>query len=74
MYFASLTGCGYFVTCIDDFSRKTRIYFMRTKHEAFSHLQEFNALVENVKGRKIKVIRSNNGGEYTRKDFKEFSA
>jgi hypothetical protein len=30
--------------------------------------------VENAIGRKIKAIKSNNGGEYTRKDFKEFCA
>jgi transposase InsO family protein len=70
----SLTRCEYFVTFIDDFSRKTWIYFMRAKDEVFSCFQEFKALVENVTGRKIKVLRSNNGGEYTGKAFKEFYA
>jgi len=27
----SLSGCRYYVTLIDDFSKKTRIYFMKTK-------------------------------------------
>jgi hypothetical protein len=48
-------------------SRKTWIYFMKTKDEVFSRFQEFKALVENQTGRKIKVLRSDNGGEYTSK-------
>jgi transposase InsO family protein len=70
----SLIGCEYFVTFIDDFSRKTWIYFMRAKDEVFSHFQEFKALVENATRRKIKVLRSDDGGEYIGKAFKEFCA
>jgi hypothetical protein len=36
---------------------------MRTKDEVFSLFQEFKALVENAIGRKIKVLRLDNGGE-----------
>ena len=71
---ASLTGCEYFVTFIDDFSRKTWIYFMRTKDEVLSRFQKFKALVENAIGRKTKVLRLDNGGEYKGKAFKEFCA
>jgi hypothetical protein len=60
------------VTFIDDFSRKTWIFFMKTKDEVFSWFQEFKAQVENQIGNKIKVLRSNNGGEYTSNDFKYF--
>jgi hypothetical protein len=31
--------------------------------------QKIKALVENQTGTKIKVLRSNNGGEYTSKEF-----
>ena len=31
--------------------------------------QEFKALVENQTGRKIQALRSDNGGEYTSKEF-----
>jgi transposase InsO family protein len=34
--------------------------------------QEFKAQVEKLIGRKIKVLRSDNGGEYTSKDFNKF--
>ena len=55
----------YFTTFIDDYSRKTWIYFLKKKDEVFSKFKEFKALVENSTNRKIKVLRSDNGGEYT---------
>jgi transposase InsO family protein len=45
---------------------------MRTRDEVFSRFQEFKALMENWMGVNIKVLRSNNGGDYTRKTFKGF--
>ena len=70
----SLSGYEYYVTFIDNYSKKTWIYFMKTKDEVFSRFQEFKALVENQTRRKIKTLRSNNGGEYTSKAFKDFCA
>jgi hypothetical protein len=68
----SLSGNIYYVSFIDDSSRKSWIYFMKTKDEVFGKFQEFKALVENQTGKKIKVLRSNNGGEYTSKEFDTF--
>jgi transposase InsO family protein len=62
----------YYVSFIDDFSCKTWIYFLKTKDEVFSRFQVFKSLVENQTGKKIKVSRSNNGGEYTSKEFECF--
>jgi transposase InsO family protein len=72
MSVASVQGASYYVTFIDDFSRKTWIFFMKTKDEVFSRFREFKAQVENQTGKKIKVLRSDNGGEYTSNDFKDF--
>lgn len=69
-----LSGAEYFDNFIDDYSRKTWIYFLKTKDEVFNRLREFEALVENVTGKKIKVLRSDNGGEYIDKDFTDFCA
>ena len=44
---------------------------MKTKNEVFDCFQEFKARVENRTREKIKVLRSNNGGEYTSNDFKD---
>ena len=70
----SLRGYEYYVTFIDDHSRKTWIYFLKSKksEEVLQRFQEFKALVENQTGRKIRVLRLDNGGEYTSKEFDGF--
>jgi transposase InsO family protein len=68
----SLSGYVYYVSFIDDFSRKTWIYFLKTKSEVFNKLKEFKALVENLSEKKIKILRSDNGGEFTSDEFKAF--
>jgi myosin-crossreactive antigen len=45
---------------------------MKTKGQVFSRFQEFKALVENQTGKKIRVMRSDDGGEYTSKEFIDF--
>jgi transposase InsO family protein len=35
----------------------------------FSKFKEFKVLIENLSERKTNILRSNNGGEYTSKDF-----
>jgi len=42
----SLGNVIYYVTFIDDVSRKTWIYFLKTKDEVFNKFQEFKALVD----------------------------
>ena len=43
----SFSGYSYCVTFIDDYSRKTWIYFLKAKSKVFERFQEFNILVEN---------------------------
>ena len=45
---------------------------MKTKGHVFNRFQEFKALVENQTEKKIRVLRTNNGGEYTSKEFMDF--
>jgi hypothetical protein len=60
------------VSFIDDYSRKTWAYFLKSKDEVFGKFKEFKALIENLSKRKIKILRSENGGEYTSKEFVSF--
>ena len=60
------------ITFIDDYSRKTWIYFLKNKSEVFGKFKEFKALIENHSKKRIKTLRSNNGGEYTSKEFEAF--
>jgi hypothetical protein len=68
----SVSGFEYFVLFIDDYFRKTWIYFLKAKDEVFDKFQEFRALVENQTSRKIWVLRSDNRGEYTFKEFVDY--
>ena len=71
---SSLGKNNYFLLFIDDFSRKTWVYFLKQKSEVFEAFKIFKATVENERGRKIKAIRSDRGGEFTSKEFQEFCA
>ena len=66
----SLRGYPYYVSVIDDFSRKTWIYFLKTKDEVFSKFKESKSLIENHTEKKINTLRSNNGGEFSSENFK----
>ena len=52
----SLRGYVYYVSFIDDFSRKTWIYFLKNKDEVFNKFKEFKALIENHTKKKIRTF------------------
>ena len=60
----SFTGALYFVTFIDDCSRKIWVYALKTKDQVLEKFKEFHVLIERQSGKKLKCIRTNNGGEY----------
>jgi transposase InsO family protein len=68
----SLSGYVYYVSFIDDYSRKTCVYFLKSKDEVLGKFKEFKALVEKLSERKIKKLRLDNGGEYTSNEFGRF--
>ena len=55
----------YFITFIDDFSRKTWVYFLKQKSEACDTFKSFKAYVEKQSEYKIKTLRTDRGTEYT---------
>ena len=65
-------GAKYFVLFIDDFTRKTFVYFLTQKSQVLEKFKEFKAFVENETGCQIQTLRSDNGGEYTSKAFNDF--
>ncbi|KAK4269964.1 hypothetical protein QN277_023055 [Acacia crassicarpa] len=69
---SSLGKNNYFLLFIDDFSRKTWVYFLKQKSEVFEVFKKFKASVEKESGCKIKAMRSDRGGEFTSKEFLEF--
>ncbi|KAL5824951.1 hypothetical protein ACOSQ3_021014 [Xanthoceras sorbifolium] len=71
---SSLSGSLYYVTFIDDSTRKVWVYFLKKKSEVFDTFRKWKAMVENETGLKIKRLRSDNGGEYRDSRFREFCA
>lgn len=69
-----LGGGEYFVTFIDDCTRHVWVYILKHKDEVFSRFQERKAEVERSTGRQVKTLRSDNGGEYTSKEFTSYLA
>lgn len=59
----------YFITFIDDYSRKMWVCFLVEKFEAFVVFKNFRALIEKEIGWSIKVFRTNYGGEFTSHEF-----
>ncbi|KAL0299845.1 UNVERIFIED_CONTAM: Retrovirus-related Pol polyprotein from transposon TNT 1-94 [Sesamum angustifolium] len=59
-------GYSYVITFTDDHSWYGYVYLMRYKSETFGRFKEYRLEVENQTGRKIKALRSNQGGEYLR--------
>ncbi|GKV22816.1 hypothetical protein SLEP1_g32638 [Rubroshorea leprosula] len=65
-------GKQYFITFIDDYSRKTWVYFLQTKSEALVAFKNFKVLAENEVGISVKVLRTDRGGEFNSKEFADF--
>ena len=68
----SINGSRYFLTFIDDCSRFCWVYFMKQKSEVFEIFKVFKALIENSFRKKIKSIRSDNGGKYIKRYFEHY--
>ncbi|GJX31053.1 retrotransposon protein, putative, ty1-copia subclass [Tanacetum coccineum] len=67
----SMSGCRYFLSIVDDYSRRVWVHFLRHKNETFNKLKEWKQLVENQIGRKLKKLRTDNGLEFCNKEFND---
>jgi len=68
----SLGGARYFVSFIDDFSKRCWVYLIRRKADVLAVFKTFKARVELEYEKKIKCLRTDNGGEYTSDEFDNF--
>ncbi|HEX4849418.1 MAG TPA: DDE-type integrase/transposase/recombinase, partial [Puia sp.] len=69
---SSLDGSQYYVTFIDEATRKVSIYFLRQKSDVFQTFKKWRSLVEKETGKRLKCLRSDNGGEYCSKEFEDY--
>ncbi|KAI3745946.1 hypothetical protein L6452_08358 [Arctium lappa] len=63
---------SYCLVIVDDYSRFTWVYFLRTKDETSGLIKSFILRIENQTNQKVKVIRSNNGTEFKNLDLNTF--
>jgi len=60
----SFTKERYFITFIDDYSRYNYVYLLHEKSQAVDALEIYLNEVERKLNKKVKVVRSDRGGEY----------
>lgn len=68
----SLSGNKYFLSIIDDKTRKVWLYFLKSKDETFDKFCEWKNLVENQVEKKVKCLRTDNGLEFCNTKFDDY--
>ncbi|CAK1555486.1 unnamed protein product [Leptosia nina] len=68
----SMGGACYFLIFVDDYTRMTFIYFLKAKSEVINYFKEFKSMAENSQNKKIKILRTDNGCEYSNNVFEYF--
>nr|GEW55701.1 putative ribonuclease H-like domain-containing protein [Tanacetum cinerariifolium] len=69
---SSISHKWYCLVVTDDFSRFTWTFFLKTKDETSGILRKFITEIKNLKDLKVKIIRSDNGGEFRNKEMNDF--
>jgi transposase InsO family protein len=67
----TLGGALYYVTFIDDHSRKVWAFALKTKNQVLDMFKVFHIKVERETEKQLKCVRADNGGEY-RGPFEEY--
>lgn len=65
-------GKQYLMTFIDDFSRKTWVYFLQEKSKAFTALKSYKAFVQKELDCAIQILLTYYSGEYSSQEFVNF--
>ncbi|CAI7837523.1 unnamed protein product [Closterium sp. NIES-53] len=65
-------GSKYFITFLDDFSRLSWVTLVKTKDEVAKVFKRWIHYAEREAGAKVKILRSDRGGEYMGKDLESF--
>jgi transposase InsO family protein len=68
----SLGGSRWFVTFIDDCTRMTWVCLMKTKGEVNMLFQNFHKMISTQYNAQVKVLRSDNGGEYLSHELQQY--
>ena len=67
-------GRKYFILLVDDCSRFMWLQLLTSKTEAAEAVKKFKASAETKSGKKLRVLRTNHGGEFTSVEFAVYCA
>jgi hypothetical protein len=67
-----LGGSHYYVTFIDDATRKTWVYCIQQKSDVFYTFKKWKYLVENETGKRLKCLILDNGCEYCSMEYDDY--
>ena len=70
----SINGARYILTFIDDATRFATVYFINNKSDTFDQFVDHLIYVENQSSKKLKILRSDGGGEYINTDMHNYLA
>ena len=68
---SSLGGKSYGLVNVDDYSRYTWVHFLSSKSDTFEVFESFINRIQNKFESKVKLIRTDHGGEFENKIFDE---
>ena len=66
----SINDFQYYILFVDEYSKFTWLYLLKHKSNVLNIFKFFKATIENQLDSKIKVLRTNYGGEFTFNAFK----
>ena len=67
----TIEGFRFFLTIVDDFSKCTWVYLLKSKAKTSALIQQFSAMVKTQFDSKIRCIRSDNETKFIMKDLKK---
>lgn len=65
----TLAGNKYFFLLVDDYSRMMWVYMLKSKDQALGAFKKFKALAKNETEKKLKILVTDHGGEFTSWEF-----
>lgn len=63
----SICGGRYFLTVVDDHTRSTWTFLMKSKDQVYGIIVEFLAFVETQFNTRVRVLRTDNGTEFVQR-------
>ncbi|XP_062086234.1 uncharacterized protein LOC133792348 [Humulus lupulus] len=68
----SIGGTSYFMSIVDDYSRKVWVILLKSKYQALNSFKDWKKVTKNHIGRKVKMLRTDNGLEFCSSEFNDY--